>query len=84
MATNETKVVIIPPREVVRRCGLSRSTLYRLTDEGVFPRPVALTSARSGFVESEVDQWIADRIAARDATPATGGAPQPALGGGSQ
>ena len=30
-------------REVVRRTGYSRSTLYRLADAGKFPRPVALT-----------------------------------------
>jgi len=47
------------------RTGLGRSTIYRLIDEGLFPRPVQLQGTTLvAWVESEVDLWIADRVAA--------------------
>lgn len=54
---------------VCRRTGLSRSTIYRRLDaDPDFPRPVQLgTGARAvGFLTSEIDAWLAGRIAARD------------------
>lgn len=58
---------IIPRREVQARTGLSRSYIYRLSKDGDFPRPVQLTPYRIGWVESEIDAWIAERIRARPA-----------------
>ena len=49
------------------RAGFSVSTLKRLEVEGTFPTRVQITAARVGYVEDEVDTFIADRIAARDA-----------------
>jgi len=47
------------------RTGLGRSTIYRLIDEGLFPRPVQLQGTTLvAWVQSEVDAWIAERIAA--------------------
>ncbi|WBX83829.1 helix-turn-helix transcriptional regulator [Sphingosinicella microcystinivorans] len=43
--------------EVLRRCGLSRTTLYRKIDEGTFPRQVTLGLRCIGWRESELDQW---------------------------
>ena len=45
----------------------SRVHVERLVREGKFPPPVRLSPARLAFVEAEVDQWLAERIAARDA-----------------
>jgi prophage regulatory protein len=55
--------------EVQRRCSLSRSEIYRrcAADPPTFPRPVKLGEHASAWAEHEVSQWIADRIAARDA-----------------
>lgn len=50
---------------VLDRTGLSRTTLWRRA--GVdFPSPVRLGAASIAFVSAEVDQWIAERISARD------------------
>ena len=54
--------------EVQRRVGVSRSQIYRLLADGEFPARVKLgTGPTTGtaWVESEVEQWIAGRIAAR-------------------
>lgn len=45
--------------------GLKQSRLYELVAEGSFPQPVKLGRA-SAWVSTEVQQWIADRIAERD------------------
>lgn len=51
---------------VIARTGLSRSTLYRLVSAGEFPRPIKLGERCSAWNSSEIDSWIAERIAARD------------------
>ncbi len=50
--------------EVLSRTGLSRSTIYVRLDQGRFPRPVSLGARAVGWLESEVDEWIRERIAA--------------------
>ena len=53
--------------QVKARTGLSRSELYRRIAAEDFPRPVKLGTRASAWNAAEVDRWIADRIAARDA-----------------
>jgi prophage regulatory protein len=52
--------------EVRAITGLSRSQIYRLESNPVepFPKHVKLGAAASAWLESEVLQWCADRIAA--------------------
>ena len=50
--------------EVMARTGLSRSTIYVRLDEGRFPQPVSLGGRAVGWIESEVDEWMRERIAA--------------------
>jgi prophage regulatory protein len=52
---------------VKARTGLSRSEIYRRVAAGSFPAPVKLGERASAWPASEVDGWIAARIAARDA-----------------
>jgi prophage regulatory protein len=61
---------IIRLHAVKARCGLSRSTLYNRIGTGEFPSPVSLGPRSVGWVESEIDAWIAARInASRKAYP---------------
>jgi len=48
---------------VKQRTGLSRSTIYLRVAEGSFPAPVSLGGRAVGWIESEVDEWIARQIA---------------------
>ena len=50
--------------DVLSRTRLSRSQIYRLEANGRFPRHVKLGDAVSAWIEAEIDQWCADRIAA--------------------
>ena len=55
--------------EVIHVAGMSRSQVYRLVAAGQFPQPVKLGQSASAWIEAEVAQWCADRIAAsREAT----------------
>ncbi len=53
-------------REVLSLTSLSRTTIYRLMGLGTFPTSVALGS-RVAWIEEEVEDWIAARIAERAA-----------------
>jgi len=53
---------IIRLQAVKARCGLSRSTLYNRMAAGEFPCSVALGPRSVGWVESEINAWIAARI----------------------
>ena len=50
---------------VLHRTGLARSSVYALLARGEFVKPVKLSARSIGFIAAEVDQWIADRAAAR-------------------
>ncbi|UUE08739.1 AlpA family transcriptional regulator [Dickeya zeae] len=49
--------------EVQRRTGYSKAWLYRLISQDRFPQPVKIGSRSIAFVESEIDEWINQRIA---------------------
>lgn len=51
---------------VLARTGKSRSTLYREVAAGTFPRGVRIGDNAVAWVEAEVADWIAARIAVRD------------------
>lgn len=46
-------------REVMRKTGMGRSTIYRKMDQGEFPRPVRISPSMVRWRESEIEQWIA-------------------------
>ena len=53
-------------KEVMDCTGLGRSTLYNYIGEGVFPKPVSLGVRSVAWVESEVEEWILEKIEQRD------------------
>ncbi len=58
---------IITKKEAAKRSGgYHPESIMRLVRQGRFPKPVVLSPTKIGFVEDEVDRWIADRIAERD------------------
>jgi DNA-directed RNA polymerase alpha subunit len=72
----EPQQKILSDEATKRLCGgLSRRTRMRLVPKGEFPAPVQLTPGRIGWVESEVLEWNAARIAERDGTKPMNGVP---------
>jgi len=47
---------------VKARTGLSRSSIYLRVADGSFPRPISLGARAVGWVESEIEGWIARKI----------------------
>ncbi len=58
-----TKILRLP--EVLERTGLSRSMLYKLMDQGMFPASVKIGMRATGWVDQEIDEWIETRIMER-------------------
>lgn len=52
-------------REVLRLCGLSRTTLYREIKLHNFPAPIKLSARSVGWSQEDVAQWLDARIAQR-------------------
>ena len=58
-----TRILRLP--EVMARTGLSRTTIYRWRRAGRFPQAVPLGTRCVGFIESELEAWLRERIAQR-------------------
>lgn len=56
---------ILKLNEVVQRTTLSSSTVYRLVKAGHFPKPIKLATHASGWLESEINDWIESKQSAR-------------------
>ena len=52
---------ILKLKDVVAFTKLSSSTIYRLTKTGDFPKPIKLAAHASGWLESEINDWILER-----------------------
>ena len=50
--------------QVMQQTGLRKTTLYELQKEGSFPMRIQVTSNSVGWIEEEVNAWIAGRVAA--------------------
>ena len=62
-----TRLLRMP--EVEARTGLSRSTINVLRRQGRFPQPVLLGARALGWIESEIEEWIRERIAESRGVP---------------
>jgi prophage regulatory protein len=52
--------------DVERATGLPRSTIYEFIGRGIFRRPLPLGGRSVGWLQTEVEDWVAQRVAARD------------------
>ena len=58
---------IVRFKELKKRVGYSRTHVDRLEAAGKFPKRIFLGPASVGWIDSEIDAWIAERVVARDA-----------------
>ncbi|MBW1895338.1 MAG: AlpA family transcriptional regulator [Deltaproteobacteria bacterium] len=64
--TNQEKLSILRRKQVEKRTGLSRSTIYLRMQEGTFPKPINLGARAVGWLEHEINSWLASRSENRD------------------
>ena len=55
---------ILRLKQVIEKTGLSRSVIYALISRGEFVTRIKLSPRTMGFLESEVNAWIAERLEA--------------------
>lgn len=51
--------------ELQHRIGLSRSHIYSMMADGIFPRQINLGPRAVGWLEIEIDAWLEQRIKER-------------------
>ena len=59
-------IQILRRKQVAEKIGSSQMSLWRWVKAGTFPAPIQLGPNSVGFLEDEVDAWIAQRRAARE------------------
>jgi predicted DNA-binding transcriptional regulator AlpA len=52
---------MISPAIVMERLGVCRTTLWRMSKEGDFPKPVRISAGRIVYREEDVELWLAAR-----------------------
>ena len=62
MTKTTQALTLIRRPEVLQRCGISNTTLHRLIHADDFPAPIQLGPRAVAWVESEVSDWIQQRI----------------------
>ena len=65
-----TRDAILRMAEVTRAVGLARATVYRMMKAGTFPQAIPLSGCAVGWLRSEVEAWITERVNARNAQAA--------------
>ncbi len=50
---------------VMDKTGLSRQTIYRMIEIGEFPQTIKISAHAVGWISTEVDEWMADKLANR-------------------
>ncbi|HHF3246124.1 MULTISPECIES: AlpA family transcriptional regulator [Vibrio] len=53
-------------KDVIAATGLSRSTIYKFMDEEVFPKTIPLGGRAVAWLESEIEEWMEQRLAMRE------------------
>ena len=56
---------LIKLKEVIEKTSLGRSTIYEFMAKGTFPKQVPLGAKSVAWLESEVDDWIEDKVRGR-------------------
>jgi prophage regulatory protein len=63
----DTGRMVLNMPQVLTKVSASRTWLFEQIRAGAFPAPIPLGGRRVGFLLDEVEAWLSDRIADRDA-----------------
>lgn len=50
-------------KAVKERIGLGTTSIYKMVNEGTFPKPVRILGKNVAWIDAEVDEWMMQRIA---------------------
>ena len=57
---------ILKVKQVAEEINVSVPQVYKLVSLGRFPKPIKLGERGSGWLTSEIDDWLQSRVDARD------------------
>tara|TARA_B110000438_G_C15346673_1_gene450296 strand:- start:31 stop:237 length:207 start_codon:yes stop_codon:yes gene_type:complete len=57
---------VLKVKEVAEEINVSVPQVYKLVSLGRFPKPIKLGERGSGWLTSEIDDWLQSRVDARD------------------
>lgn len=57
---------VLKLKDVLSKTGLGKTSLYKLVSLSEFPKPISLGLRSVGWLESEVEAWIQEKIHVRD------------------
>jgi prophage regulatory protein len=60
-------IYILRLPEVISRVGLKRASIYQYISQGLFPKQISLGERSVGWLEHEINEWLATRIKQRKA-----------------
>lgn len=52
-------------RQVEQKTGLKRSQVYLYMKKGTFPRSIKIGPSSVAWLESEIDEWVNEKLSAR-------------------
>ena len=55
-------ITILRLPAVILRTGLSRSSIYLRVSQGTFPSSISLGGRAVGWLESDIEQWLEEKI----------------------
>ena len=59
--------LVLRKKQVLSLVGLSASTIYAMQKSGEFPQPLNLSQRAIGWLTSDIEGWLAAKIAERAA-----------------
>ena len=54
-------VQFVRTKDVLLMLGVSRTTLWRMVQAGLFPQPIVISRRATGHLLQEVEQWMKSR-----------------------
>ena len=57
---------VLKAKQVAEEINISVPQVYKLVSLGRFPKPIKLGERGSGWLTSEIDDWLQSRVDARD------------------
>ena len=62
--SNQILPIIVRMPNVLVMTGMSKPSVYRMMKTGTFPRRIQLSPGAVGWLRTEIEQWVVDRMAA--------------------
>lgn len=66
MKHEEFTMTLIRLNQVKEYTGLGRSSIYKYMNDGLFPKPVSLGDRAVAWVDTEIEEWVQNKIDLRD------------------